>query len=40
MFASVADNVAACGRNKHKDGMLIIRLIRRHKSFYCHQLIT
>jgi hypothetical protein len=39
MFASVVDDVVAYGRKQQKDGMLIIRLIKRHESFYCHQLI-
>jgi hypothetical protein len=39
MFASVVDNVVAYGRKQQKVGMLIIRLIKRHERFYCHQLI-
>jgi hypothetical protein len=39
MFASVADNITAYGRKKQKVGMLIIGLIKRHESFYFHQLI-
>ena len=38
MFANVAGNVVAYARKQLKDGMLIIRMIRRHKRFYCHQL--
>jgi hypothetical protein len=40
MFVSVADNVVAYGRKQHKAGMLVIRLVKRHEGFYCHQLIV
>jgi hypothetical protein len=39
MFASVVDGVVANRRKQQKVGMLIIRLIKRHESFYFHQLI-
>jgi hypothetical protein len=38
MFASVVDNVVAYGRKQHKAKVLVISLIKRHESFYCHQL--